>query len=171
MSARQQFITKAEFGRRHHLGRTRLKRLVAEGLPIKDGKVQLEAATAWLKANVDSARKNHWQHGNGGDASLNELRRQREALKIDAGRLALRRVSGEVVERAAVRRFLVDRARMERDDWIGWASAAAARIAAALGVDTGKLFALLEAEVRDQLRRIAGKALKDSEDGNSDGLA
>lgn len=170
MSARQQSITKAEFGRRHHLGRTRLKRLVAEGLPIKNGKVQLEEATAWLKANVDSARKNHWQHGNG-DTSLNELRRQREALKIDAGRLALQRASGDVVERAAVRRFLVERARMERDDWIGWTSAVAARIAAALGVDTGKLFALLEAEVRDQLRRVAGKALKDIEDGNSNGLA
>jgi hypothetical protein len=169
MSAQQQLVTKAEFGRRHHLGRTRMKRLLAEGLPTKNGKLPLAAATAWLKANVDSARKNHW-HGNG-DASLNELRRQREALKIDAGRLALRRASGEVVERTAVRQFLVDRARTERDDWIGWTSAAAARLAAALGIDTGKLFALLEAEVRDQLRRLAGKALEDSDHGNSDSLA
>jgi hypothetical protein len=127
------------------------------------------SSAALRQANVDSARKNHWD-GNG-DASLNELRRQREVLKIDAGRLALRRASGEVVERAAVRQFLAERAHMERDDRISWASAAAARPAAALGVDTGKLFALLEVEVRDQLRRLAGKALKDSDNGNSDSLA
>ena len=158
MRARTDLITKAEFGRRFHIGRTRLKRLVAEGLPTKDGKVPVARAEAWFAANVDPARRNHW---NGSDASLNEQRRQREALKIDAGRLSLKRASGEVIERATVKRFIAARAQMERDEWLAWASAASARLAAALGVDTGKLFALLEAEVRDQLRRLAGKALKD----------
>jgi hypothetical protein len=168
MSAHADLITQAEFGRRHRLSRTRMKRLVAEGLPVTDGKVPVKRATKWLRENVDASRKDHW---NGDGASLNELRRQREAIKIDAGRLELAKASGAVIERSVVRKFLTERANMERSAWLSWASAASTRLAASLCVDTGKVFGLLEAEVRDHLRQLASKALKDSKNGSGSGLA
>jgi hypothetical protein len=152
--AKDELVSKAEFGRRRGLGRTRLKQLVADGLPVERGKVPVGKAGAWLDANVDPARQNNW---NGG--SLNDLRRQRESIKVDAGRLDLARARGELVERASVRKFLSDRARMERDQWLAWSSAAAARLASELGVDTGRLFAALEREVRDHLRQLAERPL------------
>lgn len=155
MSA-QRHVTQTEFARRHGFGRTRMKKLIAEGLPIEGGKVPVKAATAWLKANVDPARRNHWNGGDG-TASLNELRRQREAQKLEAGRLELQRAAGQVIERSVVLRFITDRSRADRDSWLNWASAASARLAATLDVDTGKMFAALEAEVRAHLRELAGR--------------
>jgi hypothetical protein len=58
-----------------------------------------------------------------------------------------------------VKKFLAERARMERDSWLAWASAAAARLAASLGADHGKLFAALEDETRAQLRYLSDKPL------------
>ena len=53
-------------------------------------------------------RRNHWNGGDG-TASLNELRRQREAQKLEAGRLELQRAAGQVIERSVVLRFIADR--------------------------------------------------------------
>jgi hypothetical protein len=159
VQSQDELVTKAEFGRRQKLGRTRVKQLVAQGLPVEGGKVPMTKAVAWLDANLDKARQNNW---NGG--SLNDLRRERESIKVDASRLQLARERGELVERAAVRRFLTDRARMERDQWLAWSNAAAARLASALGIDTGRLFTALEAEVRDHLRALAQRPIQDDED-------
>ena len=158
MSTRTDPITRTEFGQRFKLGKTRMKKLLAEGLPTKDGKIPTKEASAWLKANLDPARRDHW-NGNGVDTSLNELRRQREALKIEVGRLELEKAKGDIVDRATVREFIAGRAQMERDAWTAWVSAASARLAATLGVDTGKVFTLLETEVRDHLRRLSSKPL------------
>ncbi len=149
-----ELITRAEFGRRVKLSRRRLETLAKQGLPTIDGKVPFHVAKAWLADNVDPARKDHWHGG-----SLNDLRREREKIKVDAGRLELARARGELIERAAVRRFLAERARMERDQWLAWASAASARVGAALGVDAGALFGALDAEVREHLRQLASKPL------------
>ena len=87
-------------------------------------------------------------------------------MKIEAGKIALARTRGELVEQAAVTRFLSQRARQERDAWLAWASAAAGRLAAALAVDTGKLFALLEGEVRDHLRQLSREPLTVNDDAS-----
>ena len=139
MSAQSDLISQAEFCRRHRIGRTRLKKLLAEGLPRRGKKIPAARAAAWLAENLDHERKDHWSNGGDADgaASLNELRRQREMLKIDVSRLALARASGEVLERVAVQRFISARARTERDAWLAWASAASARLAAALGCRSG----------------------------------
>lgn len=176
-----ELVSKSEFARRRGISRTWIKQLVNEGLPVEGGKVPMAKAVAWIDANLDPARRNHWgnrSHANalsGGNSnakhvsllnggSLNDLRRERERIKVDASALELARSKGELVERAAVRKFLTDRARMERDQWLAWSSAAAARLASALGVDTGKLFAALESEVRDHLRQLAEQPLESTDD-------
>ena len=69
-----------------------------------------------------------------------------------------------------MQKFITERARTERDSWLNWASAASARLAAAINADTGKLFALLEGEVREQLRQLAGRSVKESGNGSSNGM-
>jgi hypothetical protein len=149
-------ISQAEFLRQAKLSRSRFKVLVREGLPLHGKKVDLAEASAWVEANVDPARKNGWQ-----SASLNDLRRQREEVRVETSKLELAKARGELVEREAVKKFLAERARMERDQWLSWASAVSARLAASLGIDHGRLFAAIEDEVRAQLRYIAEKPIED----------
>ena len=173
---RVEFVSKAEFYRKAGISRSRCETLVEAGLPLgKTGKVPLKRALAWVEANVDASRRSHWQ-GDGrpktapdraqfsqkqaDPPSLNDFRRQREAQKVEAGALELAKARGELVARVDVRKFLADRARMERDGWISWASAAAGRLASACGVDAGRLFGALEAEVRDHLRSLSERPLE-----------
>ena len=156
MSAENTPITQSEFQRRAGLSPSRFRQLKAEGLPLVGKRVDHEKAVAWMQANVDPVRKNNWQN-----ASLNELRRERELVKIEQQKLDLAKARGELVERKAVKKFLAERARMERDQWLAWASSIAARLAASLGVDHGPLFAAIEDEVRAQLRYIAEKPIED----------
>jgi len=123
---------------------------------VQGKKIDFVKASAWLEANVDPVRKNGWQ-----DPSLNDLRRKREEVRFETSKLELAKARGELVERVAVKRFLSERARMERDSWLAWASAVSARLAASLGVDHGRLFAAIEDEVRAQLRYIAEKPIED----------
>jgi hypothetical protein len=153
--AKPELVSQTAFMRRTGLGRSRLQRLIAEGLPQRDGKIEAEKALAWIEANTDPRRKDNWQ----GDVSLNDLRREREQIRIEEGRLDLARARGELIERAVVRKFISERARMERDRWLSWASAVSARLASSLGADHGKLFAAIEGEVRDHLRQLAGEKL------------
>jgi hypothetical protein len=151
----KELISKAEFARRAGLSRARVDRLVADGLPLEDGKVAQAKALAWIEANIDPVRKDNWQNG-----SLNDLRRERERVKIEQQKLELAKARGELVERKAVKKFIAERARMERDSWLAWASAVSARLAASLGADHGRLFAALEEETRTQLRYLAEKPLE-----------
>ena len=155
MRAKNMLISQAEFLRRAKLSRSRFKVLVGEGLPLHGNKIDFAEASAWVEANVDPLRKNGWQ-----GASLADLRRQREEVRIETSKLELAKARGELVERVAVKRFLSERGRMERDSWIAWASAVSARLAGDLGADHGKLFAALEREVREQLIFLSERSLK-----------
>lgn len=157
MHTENALITQTEFQRRAGLSPSRFRQLKADGLPLMGKRVDYKKAMAWMEANVDPARKNDWQ-----DSSLNDLRRERERMKIEQGKLELAKARGELVERKAVSKFLTERARMERDNWLAWASAVSARIAASLGVDHDRLFATIEEEVRGQLRDLSDKQLEDN---------
>jgi hypothetical protein len=156
MRAKNMLISQAEFLRRAKVSRSRFKVLVGEGLPLHGKKVDFTEASAWLEANIDPARKHGWQ-----GTSLNDLRRQREEVRIETSKLELAKARSELVERVAVKKFLSERGRMERDSWLAWASSLSARLAATFGIDHGRLFAAIEDEVRAQLRHLAEKPLED----------
>ena len=138
--SKDEYLSRAAFGRLVKLGDARVRRLIADGMPVDGGKIPVAKAQAWMAAHVDTSRRNGWQGAKEGE-SLNDFRRKREAQKVAAGEIELAKARGELVEKAAVKKFLADRARMERDQWIAWASAAAGRLAAGLGVDASRLFA------------------------------
>jgi hypothetical protein len=156
MSAENAPITQTEFQRRAGVSPSRFRQLRAEGLPLEGKRVDYEKAIMWMQANVDPVRKDNWQGG-----SLNDLRRERERIKIEQQKIELAKARGELVERKVVKKFLGERARMERDQWLSWASAVSARLAASFGLDHGRLFGEIEDEVRAQLRYIAEKPIQD----------
>jgi hypothetical protein len=158
-------LSRAAFGRLVKLGDARLRRLIADGMPVKDGKIPVAKAQAWMAAHVDTSRRNGWR-GDGEGESLNDFRREREKQKVQQGEIEIAKARGELVERAAVKKFIADRARMERDQWIAWSSAVAGRLAAGLGVDAGRLFASLEGEVREHLLRLSERPLYGGDDGS-----
>ncbi|MGC2409005.1 MAG: hypothetical protein WA441_03120 [Methyloceanibacter sp.] len=98
MRAKNALITQTEFGRRANLSPSRFRQLKAEGLPLVGKRVDYEKAIAWIEANVDPVRKDNWQ-----GASLNDLRRQREEVRVETSKLELAKARGELVERATVR--------------------------------------------------------------------
>ena len=58
--------------------------------------------------------------------SLTDLCHECEARKVRAGALELGVRKGELIECKVLKRFIAERARMERESWLAWASAAAA---------------------------------------------
>jgi hypothetical protein len=163
--SKDECLSRAAFGRLVKLGDARVRRLIADGMPVDAGKIPVAKAQAWMAAHVDTSWRNGWQ-GAKESESLNDFRRQREAQKVQQGEIEIAKARGELVERAAVKKFVADRARMERDQWIAWSSAIAGRLAAGLGVDAGRLFASLEGEVREHLLRISERPLYGGDDGS-----
>ncbi len=156
--SQDEYLSRAAFGRLVKLADARVRRLIEDGMPCDAGKIPVAKAQAWMAAHVDTSRRNNWQGAKAGE-SLNDFRRQREQQKVEAGKIELAKAKGELVEKAQVRKFISDRARMERDQWIAWASAVSGRLAAQIGADAGRVFGVLEAEVREQLSRLSERPL------------
>jgi len=154
MSAKNALITQTEFRRRAGMTASRLRQLKTEGFPLVGKRIDYDKAMAWVEANVDQARKHQWQ-----SPSLNDLRRRREELKIESQQIELEKARGELVEREAVKRFISERGRLERDSWLAWVSAVSARLAASLGLDHRRVSEALDEEVRMQLRHLSKKPL------------
>ncbi|MCM5552409.1 hypothetical protein [Pleomorphomonas sp. NRK KF1] len=143
-----------------HLGLSpgRVSQLIAQGLPVEpSGRVNIEKATGWYRRNVDPNRRQATTGAD--DRRLIGSRGEYDRIRAERARLALDRESGALVDRAAVERAVFDRARGERDAWIGWSSRAAAAFAGELGVDPGQAFAVLDRLVRDQLAALAARPM------------
>jgi hypothetical protein len=170
-------LSKAAFARSCGFARSRLTKLTGEGLPVRpDGKIDPVAARRWMEKNLDHARRDRW----GGPASsvkpkmggaradtdgatLSDARRDREISKAAREALQLRRDRGELIEKAAVRRFLEARGRLERDAALAWTSRVSAVLAAEIGIDPRRLHTRLEAEMRQHLRDLADTPLTEQE--------
>lgn len=152
--------TLSKKGFAEHLGITpgRVSQLIAQGLPVEpNGRVNIVKATSWYRRNVDPNRR----QATAGDRLPISGRGDYDRIRAERARLALDRESGALVDRAAVEKAVFDRARGERDAWIGWSSRAAAALASELGCDPGAAFAVLDRLVRDQLASLAARPMED----------
>lgn len=151
-------MTKSAFAGRLGLSAGRVSQMIADGLPVlPNGKVPVEAAEAWYRANVR-------QTVNGSKHSANELsgiRMQREAAQRDLLQMDIARRSGSLVDRKAVELAIFDRARAERDAHMAWVSRLAPVLAAELGVDVSPVYAALDRELRRHLQELADTPLSE----------
>jgi hypothetical protein len=126
-----QIISKAEFGRRIGVNRSRVSQLETDGLPVRsDGKIDFVKAKRWVDQHLDRHRREARKSGVGDDApTTSETRSQKRAWEAQLREWEFRKRSGELVDRAATERTIFERATAERDRWIGWVARATAQIA------------------------------------------
>lgn len=149
-------MTKTAFA--GHLGVTsgRISQMIADGLPVlPNGKVGVEAAEAWYRANV-----RHKTDGAKRQADkLTDLKVEREQAQRDLLRMEIERKRGALIDRKLVELAIFERARAERDAHIAWIQRTAAPLAAELGVDLNRLIAALDREMRQHLQELADTPL------------
>ena len=146
-------LTRKQFAAELGVTHQRVTAMVKQGLPLNaDGTLSAKAARKWYAENVNPSRRKSNRDDTG-----NASRRELEKLKVERERLALKKDSGEVIDRAEIRKALFERARGERDSWIAWSSRMASELAAEIGCDPGELFATLDREVRAHLDQLSKK--------------
>jgi hypothetical protein len=137
---------------------------LAKGLPAVDGKIDPGAADAWIEENIDHDRRERERERQAGNVpnenvttrvETTEARRQK--MQADAGlaKLKLRERDGALIARDIVERVVFERARAERDVWIGWIARMAPALAHELQSDSQATFAALDRIVREHLLEIS----------------
>ncbi|HEY8005257.1 MAG TPA: hypothetical protein VIE66_00260 [Methylocella sp.] len=58
--SKDEYLSRAAFGRLVKLGDARVRRLIADGMPIDVGKLPVAKAQAWMAAHIDTSRRNGW---------------------------------------------------------------------------------------------------------------
>jgi hypothetical protein len=166
-------LSQSAFAKAAGVSRGRVSQMVAAGLPVDaNGRIDVDAGRAWIAQNVnaDMRRGGGRKKGtkvkaarptavDGTMATISNLRGfvlARQARLLDH---ELKRKNGEVVDKAEAERAIFGRARMERDGWLGFASRAAAVLAAEAGVDPGRSFPVLDRLVREHLAELASTPL------------
>jgi hypothetical protein len=79
-----------------------------------------------------------------------------EVLKAQTAKVRLRKMKGELVDRAKALAAAFDLGRRERDVWMNWPPRVAADMAAELGIDAHAMEHALERYIRQHLADLAG---------------
>jgi hypothetical protein len=91
----------------------------------------------------------------GGGTTFLQAKTANEVLKAQERRIRLRKLKGELIERARVLSLVFRLAREERDSWVNWPARAAALMAADLGAEPAIMQKVLEKHVRAHLDDLA----------------
>lgn len=120
--------------------------------PIKEKKIP--------KAAFDAVEQTLQEHNvELPDSLYMKAKTAHEILKAQIGKIELRILKGELVDRKKVLAEVFKLARNERDAWLSWPARVSAQYAAELGVDEHALYTALTQSVRNQLQRLSeGKA-------------
>lgn len=133
----------------------RVSQMLTDGLPLgPNGRINVKAGLEWYRANVDPNRRRVEA------PDLLETHAMTPRARLDAAKAELAELQIEERRRALVSRkqaeaAIYERARGERNSWIGWVSRASAVLASETGADPSTLFATLDRLVRDQLTHLA----------------
>ena len=147
--------TQKQFAERHGFTRQRAHQLVKKGLPtLENGRIDPEAADEWLEENLDHHRRAQQQ-------PPGAARERKEAADAALKELELRRRRSQLLERAAVERYVFELARGERDAWQTFAAHAAPQLASRLGVAEADAFEVLDGLVREHLDQLSDVTLED----------
>lgn len=150
------WISRAELQRMLGVSRNTVDALLGEGLPyqtVGSGRgstvrIPREAALAWLK-----------KHRRVRPGSLAAVRLEFERERLRKIRLELAEAEGKLVEREQVRRLIVTHRKGERDAHMAWVMRTAPVLATELGVDANRMFAALDAAMREHLHHLAVEQL------------
>lgn len=151
-------MTKSAFAGHIGVSKGRISQMIQAGLPVLDnGRVPVEAATAWYSANV----RHTAQSAKKAAEDMGQVKRQREEAHRDLLRLQVEEKSGRLIDRRAAEAVIFERARAERDAHLAWCSRIAPQIATETGCDLAALYAALDREMRRHLGELAALPLED----------
>ena len=158
-------LTKTEYAKQINLTPGRISQLLAKGLPTLNGKIDPDAADAWIDANIDHDRRERdksWRSPRDSKpepahARVETAEARRQKMQADAGlaKLKLREREGELVSRDAAERFVFEAARDIRDGILAWVSRTAPALARELDADPQATFAALDRLVREHLAELS----------------
>lgn len=162
MAGKAATITKQTYSKTRGINPKRMHAMLADGLPVeKDGKINPTKADAWMARNIDPARQAAARSSvpsaadMGKLASAAEVRRAKMSIDARLAALELQKRQGTLVERVTVEKFLFERARYERDQWLGWVLRIAPDLAEGFDLDPQAVFAKLDKLVRDHLQQLS----------------
>lgn len=139
----------------------RVSQLITAGLPVEpNGRIHVGRGKAWVAANVDPNRRRASVDGPAPSPALLSSRAVRDAAEAEIARLKAEKMGRHVIDRAAALRAIENRARLERDAWLGWVNRAAPEIASSTGADLSTVVAVLDRLVRAQLVTLADMPLE-----------
>lgn len=116
----------------------------------------IETVAAALKSVGREAQDGVAQKG----MTFVQARVANEILKAQRQELLLRKLKGELVDKAKAQDTIFALARAERDSWTQWPARVAALIGAELQVDTHKMEQVLDVHVRQHLEGLAELAIE-----------
>lgn len=150
-------VTQAAYAKRVGLSQSRVAQLIREGLPTNGSRIDPIAADRWVAEHSDPVRKAAARGKSGGvsGGSVAAARAAKLQADVRLSQLKLGERDGSLVERASVGKFIFERARFERDRWVGWIARSAPELAAALDCDPHATFSALDRVVRDHLVELA----------------
>lgn len=152
-----EIVSKAEFGRRIDVSPTRVRQLVADGLPVTaDNRIDVAKGKRWVEQHLDNFKR---QARKPKLATTSETRSEKLNWESKLRELEFRKRSGELVDKAMTERVIFERANLERDKWLGWIPRAVSQLAAEAEADPVKLFAAMDRLVRDHLTQLAATPL------------
>lgn len=104
-------------------------------------------------ATVDNTLKEHGIEEH--ESAYMRAKTANEVLKAQIGKIELRKLKGELVDRNTAMAHVFKAARSERDAWLGWPARVSAEYAARLGVDEHKMYTALCNSVRNHLYALS----------------
>ena len=162
-----------EYARRRGVSDTAVRKAIKQGriTAEADGSIDVEKANADWKRNtstvrpkvkavpksaVEAVEETLKESGSyEGGTTFMQARTANEVLKAQTGRVKLKQLKGELIDRDAAIAHVFRLARQERDAWTSWPSRISSQMAADLEVDAHKLHVMLERYVREHLSELA----------------
>lgn len=147
--------THAEFAELIGVSRQRVTAMVAKGLPtVRGGRIPVEDARKWYRSEVGRRRRNRTK-GQAEQSERESHRDRLDRLKADLAQVELDQKRDLLVEKAGIEKALFARARAERDAHVAFPARISSALAAELGVDSARLFAALDREMRAHLAQLS----------------
>jgi hypothetical protein len=150
-------MTVTDYARHRGISRRSVHRALAEGRIHRepDGTLDPERCDRDWQANSHPFAGGRRDRPRPVAPALAAVRLRREKAKAEREELTVRKLGGELVDRATAERVVFAYIRGIRNGWQTWPSRVSAKLAAETGADAGKLHRALEREVRAHLEALS----------------
>lgn len=170
----EKVVSKSAFARAVGLSPGRVTQLVTQGLPTrKDGRIDLEAASAWYRANITrpavktesstaASRATPTDSSRTAAQTFLEAKSQREWVRLRKDQFEMSLREKKLISVEEVRAATTTRASAEREALLNWPARISADLAARFGISESELTIVLDVELRKFLEERSQHGIQTS---------